>query len=127
MSIVWLLALLALVGLLLFGFGAYESYPEPAVYSSGCFSGSDGIERCSPELADGNYQLPDSGVVIHAAVNNGPVSPEDQQGYDIQIEADGGVTIEMTGPAPGVEATPAAATTSVETSTISVAEVQSLL
>ncbi len=43
------------------------------------------------------YPLPPAdAVVIHAVVNNGPVSPDAQTGYEITILADGTVHVEMT-------------------------------
>src|SRR5262245_47451610 len=54
--------------------------PQPAVIAS-------------PIAADGSFPMPACGtVVIDSIVNNGPVSPEFQEGYEITIDT-GGVAI----------------------------------
>ena len=55
----------------------------------------------APGLAEEDPNLlppPDDEVMIHAVVNNGPVDPESQEGYEITIDADGEVTIVITPP-----------------------------
>jgi hypothetical protein len=81
-------------------------------------STGDNISRCGPETSNGAYALPSEGAVIRSVVNNGPISPEYQAGYEIEIDADGVVTIsEFQG-----EADP-----TVRTVVITLDEVQSLL
>jgi hypothetical protein len=84
-------ALLALFGL----FGSWSEY-EGTSGDQTCAVDDDGVSRCGPSKIDGLYQLPDSGVVVSAIVNNGPLPPEYQAGYEITIDADGHVTIEDT-------------------------------
>lgn len=120
----WFLALLALVGLLLFGFAAYEEGESGGQY---CAVGVDGTERCGPETVDGAYQLPAAGVVIRSAVTTGPVSPASQEGYAVEIDAAGVATITETVAPPTTAGTPAAIATTVRTVELGVEGLQGLL
>jgi hypothetical protein len=82
---------LALLGL----FGGFTAY-EGANQAASCVVAVNGTEHCSPALVNGEYQVPDSGVVISSAVNNGPVAPEYQNGYAIEIDVTGHVTYTVT-------------------------------
>jgi hypothetical protein len=89
-----LLALLLLLFLSIFSGG-----PSPADGTSEaqtCMADAGGVQRCSPATIDGEYQLPASGTVIHAVVNNGPLPPEYQAGYEITIDATGQATVIVT-------------------------------
>jgi hypothetical protein len=81
----------ALLGL----FGGYTSY-EGADQASACVVAVNGTEHCSPVLVNGEYQLPDSGIVISAIVNAGPLPPEYQNGYEIAIDTTGHVVYTVT-------------------------------
>lgn len=86
-------ALLAFLGL--FGsFAAYEGAGESSAYS--CYISDEGWERCTPQMVNGEYQLPESGSVIEAIVNAGPLPPEYQNGYSIKIDATGHVGYTVT-------------------------------
>jgi hypothetical protein len=90
-----LLALLLLLFLGLFTTGGFAPYPG-ASESQACMAEAGGAQRCSPTLVDGEYQLPASGTVIRAVVNNGSLPPEFQQGYEIAIDATGRATVVVT-------------------------------
>ncbi len=79
---------LALIWFLFTGTTSNGSSSEQA-----CVTSTTGVDRCGPEIVDGRYVLPDAGVVIRSVVNNGPLSPEYQDGYEIDIDVSGVVTI----------------------------------
>lgn len=88
--------LVVLVLLILLGFSAVTTSSEPdGMTSQVCVAAADGVERCGPELVDGAFQLPEEGLVLRSRVDNGPLSPEFQAGYEIQIDADGTVRTEV--------------------------------
>jgi hypothetical protein len=61
-----------------------------------CLVVEGGHHHCTPTLVGIDFLLPASGTVIHAAVTNGPLPPESQQGYEITIDATGRATIVVT-------------------------------
>jgi hypothetical protein len=71
---------------------------EGRMESHSCAAEVGGVERCGPTTIDNGYQVPAAGNVIHAVVNNGPISPEYQAGYEIVVDAGGTVTITETPP-----------------------------
>jgi hypothetical protein len=83
-------AFAALLGLLL-GPTTTETIEGPA-----CSWMDDGPVRCGPTIINGLYQLPESGPVIVAKVDNGTVAPEYQEGYSVAIDAEGHVEIDET-------------------------------
>jgi hypothetical protein len=85
------LGILFLLLFLFFGFGT-ETVTE---YESQECTAADENDpmRCGPTLTNDRYQVPAEGVVIRARVNNGPVAPNSQEGYEIIVEVDGNVTI----------------------------------
>jgi hypothetical protein len=87
-------ALLALLLLLIFGIwsGGTDVVTEDQV----CTAAEEGPERCGPTAVDGTYDLPASGTVVHALVNNGSLPPEYQQGYEITIDTTGQATVVVT-------------------------------
>lgn len=89
------LVVLLFLFLALFGFGAWSEAPAApsASETQACMVTVDNVERCSPTLIDDLYQLPDDGVVLEMRVNNGPVAPDSQEGFEIVLEADGTATI----------------------------------
>ncbi|MCC6792386.1 MAG: hypothetical protein IT336_11910 [Thermomicrobiales bacterium] len=89
------IVLLLLLFLALFGIGGWsEADPGTATGAAQqCVVAANGVERCGPLLADGRYQLPVEGPVIQVRVNNGPVAPDSQEGYEIVVGADGVATI----------------------------------
>ena len=56
----------------------------------------DGDTRAGPTIVNGRYQLPASGTVVRAVVNNGPLPPEYQEGYEISIDVGGLATAVVT-------------------------------
>jgi hypothetical protein len=83
--------ILFLLLFLFFGFGS-ETVSE--YESQECSAGDEtGPMRCGPTLTNDRYQVPTEGAVIRARVNNGPVAPDSQAGYEIVVDADGVVTI----------------------------------
>ncbi len=94
MNLIWIVVL-ALLGLLLFGMGSQSLTGS----SQECSLSMDGIERCGPEINEDNtFGLPRDGVVIRAVVNNGPVAPDSQEGYELEIGTDGSVVVSETIP-----------------------------
>lgn len=95
MNFIWIVVL-ALLGLLLFGVGSQTLTGS----SQECSATSTGVERCGPEINDdGTFQLSADEIVIRAVVNNGPVAPDSQKGYEVEIAADGSVVVTETIPA----------------------------
>jgi hypothetical protein len=82
--------------LLFFGISTSTVPADPAGTSQTCTISANGTERCGPALVDGRYQLPSDGVVLTAVVNNGPLPPEFQAGYEITIDVAGSATITVT-------------------------------
>jgi hypothetical protein len=111
MSLIWII-----IGLLLLLLRAAPL--DSTSYGQSCSSSSEGVERCSPETAGGRYSLPADGDVITVVVNNGPLSPEYQKGYAINVGPDGTVTI--------VESIPDSESI-IRTESIGVDDVQQLL
>jgi hypothetical protein len=95
-SAVTILALLLLLLLSIFGVGTGNT--EGTSEEQTCVAEVGGSERCSPATTNGEYQLPSSGTVVHALVNNGPLPPEYQDGYEITIDAAGRATVVVTAP-----------------------------
>lgn len=84
--------ILLLLFYLLFGYST-----ELTSESQSCVGVMQGEpQRCGPTLIDDQYQVPASGMVIHAVVNVGPLPPEYQEGYEITIDAAGIATIVVT-------------------------------
>jgi len=91
-NLIWIVVL-ALFGLLLFRVGSQTLTGS----SQECTATATGVERCGPEINDdGTFKLPDDEIVIRAVVNNGPVAPDSQEGYEVQIAADGSVVVTET-------------------------------
>lgn len=82
--------------LALFGIGSWSEANGGAGSTQACVLGRDNVDRCGPTLNDGRYQVPSEGTVIEVRVNNGPVSPESQEGFEIVIDAAGTATITVT-------------------------------
>ena len=91
----FLLGILLALLLWIFGIGAIRD-GESEVESQACAVAMDGVERCGPTMVDDGYQVPDDGDVIRVIVDNGPVSPDSQEGYEIVVDAAGTVTITET-------------------------------
>jgi hypothetical protein len=89
------LALLLLLLLSLFAAGG-DATPAGTSEAQVCTAEAGGATRCSPATTNDQYQIPASGTVIHAVVNNGPLPPEYQQGYEITIDAAGDATVIVT-------------------------------
>jgi hypothetical protein len=90
--LIWLLLAI------LFGFSSISSVTEsgssePVMTNQTCVATMDAPQRCGPEITGGLFALPSEGVVIRAVVNKGPIEPQFQAGYELQILADGAVSI----------------------------------
>lgn len=90
--IIWLI-LAILFGLWGFSSISQSSSSVPAATGQSCVQTDSTSVRCGPMTSGGIYSLPSEGVVIRAVVNNGPIEPQYQAGYELEIGADGSVSI----------------------------------
>jgi hypothetical protein len=89
-------SLLALLLVLLISLFAVGSTSEEGSESQRCAAPVGETARCGPTIVDGTYQVPASGTVVAARVNNGSLPPEYQKGYEVTIDATGRATVVVT-------------------------------